>query len=76
MERKNKKGKRKEGLLSKFSCSLGVEDILPGVAVEGLLETLLVKGVADEADGPCKHEEAVEVANVDDVINLGLGEHA
>jgi hypothetical protein len=46
------------------------------VAVEGLLQALLVEGVANESDGACQHKEAVKVANVDNVVNLSLGEHA
>lgn len=64
------------GSVSSNLISLGVEDILPRVAVEGLLEALLIKGVANESNGAGKHKETVEVPDVDNVVNLSLGEHA
>lgn len=53
-----------------------LRDVVPRVAVEGLLEALLVEEVADEADGASEHEEAVEAAVVDQLVGLLLREGA
>ena len=39
-----------------------VDDVVPRVAVEGLLQPQLVEVVANEANGHTKHESAVEGA--------------
>lgn len=50
------------------AASAGVQHVLPGVAVQRLLQTLLVQRVAHQADGAGHHEQRVQVA---DVHNLG-----
>lgn len=41
------------------------QHVLPGVAVQRLLQPLLVECVADEADGARQHKEAVQIADLD-----------
>mmetsp|Transcript_13165 Transcript_13165/g.52746 ORF Transcript_13165/g.52746 Transcript_13165/m.52746 type:complete len:1108 (+) Transcript_13165:373-3696(+) len=53
-----------------------VGDVVPGVAVEGLFEALLVEVVADEADGAAEDEEAVEAAVGDELVGFLDGEGA
>lgn len=45
---------------------------VPRVAVQGLLEAFLVEGVAYEADGARQHKQAVQVADLHDVLDLRL----
>ena len=45
---------------------------IPRVAIQGLLETFLVQGVADEPNGARQHKEAIQVANLDDLLDLSL----
>ena len=40
--------------------SSDVSDIVPRVAVEGLLETLLVQVMADEANGSAQNKETMQ----------------
>lgn len=47
-----------------------VGDVVPGVAVQGLLETLLVEVVAHQADGAAQHEQRVDGAHRDVVVAL------
>mmetsp|Transcript_117758 Transcript_117758/g.377784 ORF Transcript_117758/g.377784 Transcript_117758/m.377784 type:complete len:469 (-) Transcript_117758:1060-2466(-) len=49
---------------------LDVSDVVPGVAVERLLEAELIQVVADEADGAAQDEEAVEAAEGHQVVAL------
>ena len=46
--------------------------LIPGVAVQPLLEALLVQRMADQTDGARQHEQAVQVADLDDVLDLRL----
>lgn len=63
------------GSVSKFigdnnlQVLLEVRDIIPRVAVQRLLQTLLVQEVADETNATTKHEQAVQAA----VLNLLIG---
>mmetsp|Transcript_10085 Transcript_10085/g.25813 ORF Transcript_10085/g.25813 Transcript_10085/m.25813 type:complete len:313 (+) Transcript_10085:195-1133(+) len=47
-----------------------VEHIFPWVPVQRLLQPLLVQRMSDQANGAGKHEEAVEVSNVDDALDV------
>lgn len=51
-----------------------VADVVPGVAVQALLQPLLVEEVADEADAPTQHEHPVQGARLDVRLRLVLGE--
>lgn len=42
-----------------------VGDVVPGVAVEGLLHALLVEVVAHQPDGAAQHEQRVDAAHAD-----------
>ncbi len=46
--------------------------LVPGMAVKTLLEALLIQCMANETNGARQHEQAIEVANLDDVLDLGL----
>ena len=53
------------------ACKLqDVGDVVPRVAVEGLLQPQLVEVVANEANGPAKHELAVEGAKGHEIVAL------
>ena len=51
-----------------------VADVVPGVAVQALLQPLLVEEVSDEADAPPQHEHPVQGARLDVGLRLILGE--
>ncbi len=53
---------------------LDVRDVIPRVAVEALLQTLLIQEVANEADGPTHHEQAVQAAALNDLLGLRRNE--
>ncbi|KAG6550315.1 hypothetical protein Mapa_008278 [Marchantia paleacea] len=55
--------------------NLGVQNVLPGMSVEGLLETLLVEGVTYETNASGQDEQAVQITDVYDFIYLLLFEH-
>ena len=57
--------------LSRFAL-LCVEHFVPGMAVERLLQPLLVQCMADQANGPRQHKETVQIANLDNVLDLNL----
>ena len=63
---------RNQAICTVLLDSLGVQDLIPGVAVQGLLQALLVQGVAYEADGAGQNEQAVQVADGDDAAHLLL----
>ena len=44
------------------------------MAVQRLLQSLLVKGMAYQSYGSCKDEEAIQVANLHNVLDLSLQE--
>ena len=46
--------------------------LVPWVAVKTLLETLLIQGMANKTNGSRKHEQPVQVADLNDVLDLGL----
>ena len=50
--------------------------LIPGVAVQPLLEALLVQRMANEANGARQHKEAIQVADLDDVLDLSLSKHS
>ena len=55
-----------------LDVQLDVQHGLPGVPVEALLQALLIERMANEADRPGQHEEAVQVADLDDLLDLRL----
>ena len=60
------------GVMPISSSLLGVEDGIPRVSVERLLQALLVQCMTDEADGPRQHKKAVQVADLHNVLDLSL----
>lgn len=57
---------------SRLGPLLGIENHVPRVPVQALLQALLVQGVANEANAPGQHEQTIEVADLDDVFDLSL----
>ena len=53
-----------------------VADVVPGVAVQALLQPLLVEEVADEADAAAQDEESIKGAGIDDILSFVFGEEA
>ena len=52
-----------------------VQYLIPRVAVEPLLQPLLVERMANQAYGPRQHEQTIQVANLHNVLDLGLRMH-
>mmetsp|Transcript_29203 Transcript_29203/g.89337 ORF Transcript_29203/g.89337 Transcript_29203/m.89337 type:complete len:334 (-) Transcript_29203:2531-3532(-) len=83
-ERRKKERRRQQGTPTtrrrkkedRLDVAGDVGDVVPGVAVEGLLEALLVDVMADEADGAAEDEEAVEDAVGDEFVGFFEGEGA
>ena len=42
------------------------------MTIQALLQAFLVQGMPDEPYAPSQHKEPVEVANLDDVLDLSL----
>lgn len=46
--------------------------LIPRVAVQWLLEALLVERMANKPNGSRQHKQAVQISNLDDVLDLSL----
>merc|ERR550525_2197990 len=57
-------------VLATLSQLLDVGDVVPRVAVEGLLQPQLVEVVADEADGTAQHKETIEAPKRHQFVTL------
>lgn len=51
---------------------LDIQHSLPGVAVQALLQALLVQRMPDQPDRARQHEQAIQVADLDDLLDLSL----